>query len=443
MVIQMKKKAGRFASVQKNIYQVKLSFNTDTGEISAGSFVFDQGLTLKESKKDWQENRKEYQEQATRIMARHYAFYRSIFNEEYVTSGSILTCSNSDSTITIQLPEDHGVIAANGKPLLTCKDCEVGTHFEDFGICKCKPEIYIQLGHHPSELSGVEQKDGKGKYKCFPILSHDWITKNQDFMIAVHDWEAHEAALEKDAFLVCQYGGYITIAEVPDESEEERLSDDTSEVSTEKDREEIHISWLKCYKGQPDGEGTIVEYDKEERENLKDEGSSIDWYSFENQTKKNPNAEEKLQGMDFISNNGILVDQFDCYWITLGPGVFIKNYPENGKCQISEFEKYIGCRVDVVLKKIEEDTYVYFECIWSGNIKEHTYNNGIFQTGKPYPEAYWGKQTYINGVTVDTYEPPADYKNGSIVEFTGKNPGNSTDLSKYVVEYLIVYNTVG
>jgi len=118
------------------------------------------------------------------------------------------------------------------------------------------------------------------------------------------------------------------------------------------------------------------------------------------------------------------------------------NYPENGKCQISEFENYIGCRVDVV-KKIEEDTFVYFECIWSGNIKEHTYNNGIFQTEKPYPEAYWGKQTYVNGVTVDTYEPPADYKNGSIVEFTGRNPGNNTDLSNNVVEYLIVYDTVG
>ena len=147
--------------------------------------------------------------------------------------------------------------------------------------------------------------------------------------------------------------------------------------------------------------------------------------------------------MDFISKDGILVDQFDRYWITLGPKVFDKNYPDDGKCQVSEFENYVGCLVDVVLRNMKTNKIVYFKCIWSGNIKEHTYDNGYFQTGKPYPEAYWGKKTYINGVTVDTYVPPKDYVNGSIVEFTGKNPGNSKELREYTVEYLIVYETVG
>lgn len=430
---------------QEVLFQVELSLDTALGEISAGFFVFEQGVTLKASKKDWKKNKKEYQERANRLMTRHYEFYQSICDEEYVTSGSVLTCSNGDELITIELPEDHGIIAENGKPLLTCKDCEAGTHIGSFGTCTCNPENYTRLGHHPSELSDDEKADGRGKYKCFPILSHDWITKNQDFMIYVGNIEADfHAALEKGAVLICQYGGLITIAEVPDKSEDKELSDNLSEGITEEAEEEIYISWLKCYKGQPDDHaGVIVTHDKEAREEMKKTYPGIDWYSFENRTEKNQYTEPYLQGLDFIPENGILMAPDSRYWITLGPKVFYSDYSDDGPCQADEFKDYIGCLVDVILKHMDTGEYVYFQCRWSGNIKEHTYNNGIFQTGKPYPEAYWGKKTYKNGVTVDTYVPPDDFANGSIVEFTGKDPGNNKALSKYVVEYLVVYQTFG
>lgn len=232
---------------QEVLFQVELSLDAALGEISAGLFVFEQGVTLKASKKDWKKNKKEYQERANKLMTRHYEFYQSICDEEYVTSGSVLSCSNSEELITIELPEDHGIIAENGKPLLTCKDCEAGTHIGSFGTCSCNPENYTRLGHHPSELSDEETVDGRGKYKCFPILSHDWITKNQDFMIYVGNIEADfHAALEKGAVLVCQYGGLITIEEVPDKTDDELQNEPIVPEEPEDDfYDHFYYDWMK------------------------------------------------------------------------------------------------------------------------------------------------------------------------------------------------------
>lgn len=38
--------------------------------------------------------------------------------------------------------EDHGILAENGKPLMTCSDCEVNKNIYSFGTCKCG-DIYI------------------------------------------------------------------------------------------------------------------------------------------------------------------------------------------------------------------------------------------------------------------------------------------------------------
>lgn len=38
--------------------------------------------------------------------------------------------------------EDHGILATNEKPLMTCSDCEVNKNIYLFGTCKCG-NIYI------------------------------------------------------------------------------------------------------------------------------------------------------------------------------------------------------------------------------------------------------------------------------------------------------------
>lgn len=98
-----------------------------------------------------------------------------------------------------------------------------------------------------------------------------------------------------------------------------------------------------------------------------------------------------------------------------------------------EFKAYVGCQVDVVLyneNAVAGEKYVYLECVWSGNIKAHTFNNGIFQTGEPYPKS-----------SVAKTEPfSIDYVNGSIVEFTGFQPSSKNGkMSNYIVKELILY----
>jgi len=238
---------GKNEPEQEVLFDVELSLDASLGQISAGLFVFEQGVTLRASKKDWKKNKKEYQERANWLMTWHYVFYQKICNKEYVTSGSVLECTNGSKPITIQLPEDHGIIAANDKPLLTCKDCEAGTHIGSFGTCYCSPENYTRLTHHPSELSGEEQADGRGKYKCFPILDHNWITKNQDYMISVSNIEADfHAALDKGAVLICRYGGLITVAEVPDKPDDGLQNEPmVSEVPDDDFYVNFYYDWMK------------------------------------------------------------------------------------------------------------------------------------------------------------------------------------------------------
>ena len=75
-----------------------------------------------------------------------------------------------------------------------------------------------------------------------------------------------------------------------------------------------------------------------------------------------------------------------------------------------------------------KDDRIYLECVWSGNIKAHTSGNGIYQTGVPYKNSSQAKT-----------EPFKDeYVNGSIIEFTGKDPNEIGTMSEYMVDYLIV-----
>lgn len=204
-------------------------------------------------------------------------------------------------------------------------------------------------------------------------------------------------------------------------------------------KKEIKIApWLIGYSGQPNTSGgKIVTYSFEEREKLKKiEGvKPIDWYSYENQKEPNDFTRPYLENKPFnIGSYGELTDENKRYWITLGPKVFIPNYPDDGKLVAEEFVEYMGCRVDAVLYNTKEKKYAYIECVYSGNIKAHTYNNGIYQTGVPYPNSVSAK--------VEPYE--VGYVNGSIVEFTGKEPYEGTTIkngtmSSYILKKLVVY----
>lgn len=351
-------------------------------------------------RKDDEQQAKEIEEQIEKM----YDYYKKRADiKKYLIDGAVLRCNQatlepfemSDGTV-IQLEFDEETETGseekkitqkerrytelhvtsndqttdNGSLQATVFDCIQGENIEFRCNCKLvddRKEEYQSIKDHPEcAKKGVcqylmklndrwENLPTNGKYETITVPDSENKTK-----------EKIMECITMTSVLFCKHGGLIT----PVNSGQKRFNAQP---------ESIYIaSWLKGYKGEPTASGgIIVEYSAEERSKLKEIKPGIDWYSYEDQSGKNPNCAPYLIGQEFINaGKGVLVDEKGRYWLTLGPKVFIPDYPDAGKCEADEFGKYIGCRVDVVLQLMEnEDEYVYIECLWSGNIKAHTYNN--------------------------------------------------------------------
>lgn len=400
-----------------------------------GSFLFESYMSIEDfietDAAGFEDKKKIAEEIALDLMAKHAEFYSEMKQEELVKRKSVLMCGKGSRPLQIDMCLDHGVESGN-EPVMSCKDCK-SENIQGFGTCISPiPVKSSEWTHYPFLNSD-------GKYQCMPVLGKRWIQNDSQIYLETRD-EGTVEALKSGAYLTCIYGGVITVVEVEEKEEE---------------REPVELApWLFGYAGKPDGTGgRRVTYDYNERAaykryaeglfveaGLKKEGLIFDWYSYENQTGKNENFIEALKGQEFNFSeydNAVLIDENNRYWVALAPIVFDPDYPaETGRCRADEFEEFIGCRVDVILKNDsdKEYEYVYIECVWSGDIKAHTYDpvtkgNKIYQTGHPYPKS------------VSQIREPfmLNYIDGSIVEFIGKTPRSNGIMSQYYVEELIVY----
>ena len=194
--------------------------------IIAGDFTFElEGNWLQKFFKGF--FKKKYEDTACEMMAMHYAFYEelnkvgSVQEEEYVTREATICCSNGTEMVQLDAYEDHGILAANEKPLMTCSDCEVNKNIYSFGTCKCG-NIYSEKLPHPSE-EGEPDEHGKVRYKCIPVLCGNWKQVTGNLLIA--EGENFVEALRSGAFLTCIYGGKITVVGIPEkETDEENIS---------------------------------------------------------------------------------------------------------------------------------------------------------------------------------------------------------------------------
>jgi hypothetical protein len=116
--------------------------------------------------------------------------------------------------------------------------------------------------------------------------------------------------------------------------------------------------------------------------------------------------------------SGVLLNGDDRYWIAVGPKVLNPNFPEDKKVLADDF-KY-QTKIDVVLQKGNKQYYVY--CV-VGDVKEHTYPNGIYQTSRAFPNG----EEFVPG--------HVDY---SMVEFMGKH--DIAGLDEYTLVDIIVYD---
>ena len=378
-----------------------------------------------------------YQAIACEMMEKHYAFYEElnkVKEEEYVTRGSVIHCDKGSKKVELDTYEDHGIFAANGKPLMTCNDCKVNQNIYSFGTCKCG-NIYNEDLPHPSE-EGQPDECGNVRYKCMPVLCGKWKQKAGDLLVA--EGEKFVEALRSGAFLTCIYGGKITVIEIKEEEEPEPEERETIQIS----------SWLIAYKGEPTRMGGVeIDIKTEEREKLKENNlkrdgiSGVDWYSYEEYITKdmkltiNKYAAEQYESMGGIiseepDDNGAFTNK-GRYWVAVGPEILSPGYNEKPEEEqtISENQFKYGTEIDVVLQNSKDKSEVYIECI-IGDVKAHTYPDGVFQTGDVYPNC-------------SNKDDGSSHRNGSYIEFINA-PKLGDDyingnMSDYVVVDIIVY----
>lgn len=387
-----------------------------------GNFLFPNNGNL--SKEEEKKEEKKHQNQYLEMMYMYQRYYGVVETKEYVPQGSILSCQYGTKLSKLDCLEDHGVYS-RGYPVMTISDCAV-SNIHSFGSCLCPEKNYE--GRLPMTVAqdskGTSAKKAPGNnyaHICVPVINENsvWLQMDSKVLIELKQ-KGYAPILLESAVLVCQYGGIIRIKEVPSSAKEIC--------------EKIEIApWLFGYRGKPNVlNGRSVKFSSKERQKLNNiKGvKGIDWYSYENRTGPNLYTAPYLENRTFnIGQEGELTDESGRYWITLGPKVILPNYPDNGELVTSEFGDYIGCRVDVVLFDANEDEYVYIECVFSGDIKAHTYSNGIYQTGHPYPNSHSAK--------AEPYK--VEYADGSIIEFTGKQPSSNGKMSNYSVVELFVY----
>lgn len=404
--------------------------------IIAGDFTFElEGNCLRKFLKGI--FKKQYQDIACDMMVKHYAFYEELSKvgivkeEEYVTREAVIHCDKGSKDVKLDAYEDHGILAANGKPLMTCSDCEVNKNIYSFGTCKCG-DIYSESLPHPSE-KGEPDEHGNVRYKCMPVLCGNWKQDTGDLLIS--EGEEFVEALRSGAFLTCIYEGKITVIGIPEKETEER--------------KKIQISsWLIAYEGEPTRVGGIeIDIKTEEREKLKENNlkrdgiSGVDWYSYEEYTTEdgkltiNSYAAAQYEKKEKINEepdvNGAFVTESGRYWVAVGPEILSPGYNEKPEEEqtVSDYQFEYGTEIDVVLQNCIDGSEVYIECI-VGDVKAHTYPDGVFQTGDVYPQS-------------SNKDDGSNHRNGSYIEFinapkVGENYING-DMSAYVVVDIIVY----
>ncbi len=384
--------------------------------IIAGDFTFElEGNCLRKFLKGI--FKKQYQDIACDMMVKHYAFYEELSKvgivkeEEYVTREAVIHCDKGSKDVKLDAYEDHGILAENGKPLMTCNDCEVNKNIYSFGTCKCG-DIYSESLPHPSE-EGEPDEHGNVRYKCMPVLCGNWKQDTGDLLIS--EGEEFVEALRSGAFLTCIYEGKITVIGIPEK---------------DSDNEYIIVDdWLYLYT-KPTVEETGRKVSKHSKAN------NYDWampeelngnVSKKGELPKNCREATGILEADLTINN-LYIDSEERYWVAVGPNVMNQNHDKNSKITVEEM--HYGTKLDIVVLDESTGTKYYIPAV-VGDVKEHSKPDGLYQTGIPFDESR-----------------PTVEGDGSTVEFLGydillKDGKSSVNVTNnYKLIELIVYDGV-
>jgi len=192
----------------------------------------------------------------------------------------------------------------------------------------------------------------------------------------------------------------------------------------------ITNDWIRLY-GEPTVSGTgrsvITNTDKEARK--------YDWAAPEElngtgiaQNKLPKIAQEVIERSDAIptvnlESNNIYSDAEGRYWVAVGPNVMNPNHQKNAT--VTEAEMQYGTKIDIKVLDESSNTYYYIPAVVA-DVKNHTYPDGLYQTGKAFPDG--------------TLAP--DNIDGSSVEFMGWNITSVNLTNNYRLVEIIIYDGV-
>ena len=146
------------------------------------------------------------------------------------------------------------------------------------------------------------------------------------------------------------------------------------------------------------------------------------WYAFEGLHTINRYARDIIGDTNSVieGSQGELYDNSGRYWVAVGPKVMNPNHADDRMVYAEEMR--YGSKLDVLLQHKETERIYYLRAV-VGDCKNHTYSNGIYQTGRPFPN---GDEYY------------RQYDDGSVIEFCGAVLPEG--LSDFKIVYIMVQN---
>lgn len=220
--------------------------------------------------------------------------------------------------------------------------------------------------------------------------------------------------------------------------------------------------WLTAYMKEPIHDEVVAvlgteELHFEDRELFRMNHPEADWYAYEDYIEKNEDGtpyytinsyaatqlrEHYSEPEFYYSDENGFTNAEGRYWVAVGPEVLCPGYndrPEEEQTLTEDQFKY-GTKIDVIMQHmIYESKLIYIECI-VGDVMGHSYPNGVFQTGDPYPNSSNGDEYggyAINGAYVEFINAPAVIEGGKKI-YT--NFYEDERMSDYRVVEVVVYS---
>lgn len=183
-----------------------------------GNFVYLNDGSL--SSEEEAEEQKRRQEQLCELMSMYQRYCGISTEQQYVSRGSKLRCQYGTELVQLDCLEDYGIYRGVW-PLLTTLDCKP-ENIHDFGSCLCPEVNYLKRLPMTVEKTADGKKAIKAVYNQFPHIciplvdeEHGWRQIDTDLLVEVNV-QGYAPMLLSNAVLVCQYGGIITVEEVPE-----------------------------------------------------------------------------------------------------------------------------------------------------------------------------------------------------------------------------------